>query len=230
MTGFFIFDLDGTLVDSRRDLATGVNRMRGCFGLAPLSLETVTSFVGNGTRALIRRATSDAPGVDLDEACELNSRFYARHCTDETRPYPGVLTMLEELKRAGAVLAVLTNKPGDRAREICRRTGMEGLLAAVRGDGDTASLKPDPRGLLDLLDFLRATVPAGGTAGASCCMIGDNYTDLQAARLAGVGSVFCGYGFGNSAGEPYDAGVADTGELQSHLLSLLVQPPGLRGG
>ncbi|MDP2990252.1 MAG: HAD hydrolase-like protein, partial [Kiritimatiellota bacterium] len=140
-----IFDLDGTLIDSRRDLATGINLMRRHYGLGPLRVETVTSFVGEGIRNLVERSLQDAPSrlresatpgqaaVDLDEAVRVNKEFYRQHIHDETTLYPGVREGLECLAAAGHALALLSNKPGAASREIMRHFEIETLFASIIG-------------------------------------------------------------------------------------------------
>ncbi len=185
-----IFDLDGTLIDSQRDLATGINLMRRHYGLSPLKLDTVTGYVGDGVRNLVARALKDAPfAVDIEEAVALNKQFYRRHLHDETVLYPGVREGLAALARAGHGLAVLTNKPEQACRELLAHFRLRRRFGAVVGGDSGLPLKPDPRAVHAILERL------GGAPG-SAWMIGDNHTDIAAARRAGVHSIFASYGFG----------------------------------
>jgi phosphoglycolate phosphatase len=188
-----MFDLDGTLIDSRADLATAVNLTRADYGLAPLATDTVAGFVGDGIHKLVERAFHDHP-VDLREAVRRCARHYHEHMFDHTRLYPGVADGLARLRAAGCRLAVITNKPAAACRAILRHLEIEPLFAVVVGGGDTEHLKPHPEPLLKILDQLRAPPTAAW-------MIGDHHTDLRAARAAGVRSVFLEYGFGHAGGE-----------------------------
>src|SRR5438874_11697254 len=107
-----IFDLDGTLIDSRLDLAHAVNAARAHLGLGPIDHEAVYSYVGNGAPALIRRALGgEAPQEDVQRALQFFLEYYAEHKLDHTVLYPGVREALDRLLDSGTSLAVLTNKP-----------------------------------------------------------------------------------------------------------------------
>jgi phosphoglycolate phosphatase len=189
-----IFDLDGTLVDSRADLAAAVNHMRGGFGLAPLPPDTVEGYIGDGVAKLVERSLQGAP-IDFGEALRAVREYYLAHLAVHTRLYDGVG---EGLRRLAAVhaLAVLTNKPGDAARALLRHFDLSGLFRAVVGGGDAGALKPDPAGVY------RCMASAGADA-AHTWMVGDHHVDLAAAKNAGIRSAFVRYGFGEARdGEP----------------------------
>jgi len=112
-----IFDLDGTLAETRQDLTTGINQMRAHYSLPALDVETVTGYIGDGVRKLVERSVQGTE-IDVDEALALNKQFYAEHMFDETQLYPGVEEGLAKL--AGYELAVLSNKPGDPTRAILK--------------------------------------------------------------------------------------------------------------
>src|SRR5512140_3416102 len=113
-----IFDLDGTLIDSRLDLAQSVNATRVHMGLAPLDNHLVVSYVGNGAPLLIRRALPEAGEADLARALEFFLHHYSGHALDHTRFYPGVQAALDRFAAAGKHLAVLTNKPTATSQAI----------------------------------------------------------------------------------------------------------------
>jgi phosphoglycolate phosphatase len=184
-----LFDLDGTLIDSRADLAAAVNRMRALHGLPPLDLETVTSYVGDGILMLVRRALQ---GTDVDPVLAVDEveTAYAGLLTDHTLPYPGVDDGLRALKAAGHRLALITNKPGRHARVLCDYFGWTDLFEAILGGGDTEELKPSP---LPLQLVMNQT----GFLPGDTWMIGDHHTDLEAAQRAGVRSVFLENGIGH---------------------------------
>jgi phosphoglycolate phosphatase len=184
-----IFDLDGTLADSRADLATGINRMRAHYGLSPLSLETVTGFIGDGIRKLVERSLQGT-NVDFEEALALDKKFYAEHMLDETALYGGVEEGLRKLAAAGHVLAVLSNKPGDPSRILLNHLGIGSLFFRILGGGDVPNLKPSPDGIFALMN-------ESGMEGSTVWMIGDHHTDLEVAHNAGVKSGFVTYGIGH---------------------------------
>lgn len=187
-----IFDLDGTLIDSRADLAAGINHMRMHYGLDPLPMEVIGGYVGDGVRKLVERSLQDAD-VDLNEALEINTQYYRANLTVHTTLYPGVAEGLQCLKNAGHQLAVLTNKPGDPSREILKHFTLDHLFVAIIGGGDIAQLKPEPEGIFRCAE--RAGVPL-----ERVWMVGDHYTDICVARNAGVKSAFVHYGFGEERG------------------------------
>jgi len=187
-----IFDLDGTLIDSRADLTAAINRMRADFGLEPLGLDTVGGFVGNGARKLVERSIAGT-GLDAEKALEVYLDHYAEHMTDLTIPYPGVAEGLTTLSEAGFRMAVLSNKPGDASRAILSSFGFANHMEPILGGGDLPALKPAPDGVF-------ACMEAAGSNADSTWMIGDHHTDLAVAENAGVKSGFAAYGFGEARG------------------------------
>ena len=192
----FLFDLDGTLIDSRADLAAATNAMRAHHGLAPLSVAKVATYVGDGIRVLALRALEGAP-VDPDLAAEQIAAAYAEHLIDDTTAYPGVDAGLRALRAAGHDLGLVTNKPAPHARRLCDHFGWTPLFAVILGGGDSPELKPSP---LPLQLAMQRT----GHAPDNTWMVGDHHTVLAAARRAGVRSVFLASGFGNPGPEQAD--------------------------
>lgn len=185
-----IFDLDGTLADTRADLADAINAMRARYGISPLDLDTVTSYVGSGVRSLVESSIQDAEGIELDEALGVYEAMYLERMLCRTALYPGVEQGLQRLHAAGFRMAVLSNKPGDPSRAIIRHLGIEPLFFRVLGGGDLPNLKPAPDGILRLMAEVNAVAQ-------QTWMIGDHHTDLEAARNAGVRSGFVAYGIGH---------------------------------
>jgi phosphoglycolate phosphatase len=188
MAVLLVFDLDGTLVDSARDLAAATNAalQRAAPGVAPIPLETVTSFVGEGARVLIERSLRHAGlELSLDEVLPAFLESYGRMLLDTTRLYPGIEPALEALR--GRPLAVLTNKPGPFSRAILEGLGVAGRFARIWGAGDVEQRKPDPAGLLRLIAEL-------GARPRDCWMIGDSATDVRTARAAGVRAAGAAWG------------------------------------
>jgi len=219
-----IFDLDGTLIDSRQDLATGINLMRRHYGLGPLPVETVAGFVGEGVRNLVSRSLQDAPSnlrestmpgqaaVDLDEAVRVNKEFYRQHIHDETTLYPGVREGLERLAAAGHALALLTNKPAAATHDILRHFNMDALFASVIGGDSGVPLKPNP-------EAVHAILRAVGGERADTWMVGDNHTDIAAAHRAGIHSIFVTYGMGTLGPEKPEITAAGFDEVAALFLN-----------
>ena len=196
MAKLIAFDLDGTLIDSRLDLAGAVNYMRCSMGLEPLETERVVHFVGNGAAALVRRAIADAE-IDFDEALHRMRTFYFDHITDTTVLYPGVAAGLKQLHEAGNTLAVVTNKPGKETEKILSQLGVREFFADVIGGDSDFPLKPEPDALLYLKQKYNVS-------DSQCWMIGDHYTDLESGRRAGFRRIFLTCGFGNTGEETPD--------------------------
>ena len=183
-----IFDLDGTLAETRHDLTTGINLMRAQYQLAPLDVETVTGYIGDGVRKLVERSLQGA-SVDVDEALALNKAFYAEHMLEKTALYPDVKEGLRAL--SFHAMSVLSNKPGDPTRAILKHLGVSNLFFRMLGGGDLPNLKPAP-------DGIQALMEESGIGPEDTWMIGDHHTDLEAAHNAGVKSGFVTYGLGHA--------------------------------
>ena len=185
-----VFDLDGTLIDSRRDLADAANALITERGGTPLPVDGIAGMVGEGAALLVRRALRAAriERDDLDTALARFLALYHERMLVHTRLYDGTREMLESL-RAHAVLAVLTNKPQGPTDAILEGLGIAPFFTHVVG-GDTAhGRKPDPAGLLYLMS-------AAGATPRQTVMIGDSAIDLRTARAAGVRCCLVRYGFG----------------------------------
>ena len=211
MKKLLIFDLDGTLLDTRKDLARAVNKMREHYNLEHLSLETIVSYVGNGITKLAERALSDCMSdknkPQSAEAAAVISKYYADKLCVDTRPYPGVVEGLKELcKRNDAKLVVITNKPEVPARELCERTGISDYFDHIFGGDSFNNMKPHPEPLLGALKITDCNIDGSW-------MIGDNYTDLEAGRRAELSCCFCEYGFGNPKQETGYKTIASFSEL-----------------
>ena len=185
-----VFDLDGTLVDSRRDLAAAVNRTREDYGLDPLPVDRVVALVGYGAEHLIRRATDDLGAERVPEALRRFFRHYRDHLLDTTRPYPGVEEMLETLGSRHP-LAVLTNKPESFSREILAGLELGRCFDHLLGGDSLSTRKPDPEGLLELARRL-------GVEPARVVLVGDSRVDADTAHTAGVPFAFVTWGFADA--------------------------------
>jgi phosphoglycolate phosphatase len=177
-----IFDLDGTLVDSRLDLCLAVNHALREVGLAERTLEEVSGFVGEGAARLVERAV--APRLDLrDQALTAWREHYQEHLLDHTVLFPGMAEVLAEARFA---LAVHTNKPGQMARKILRGLGVGDLFVEVVG-GDEAPRKPDPEGTRGILE-------RRGLAPSDALLVGDSLIDLETARAVPLRFLAVGWG------------------------------------
>ena len=184
-----VFDLDGTLVDSKEDLANAVNVAIESFELPPLPHPVIHSYVGDGASALMRRALPTEKADVLPEVLDRFLAYYRRHLLDTTRAYPGVIESLR--KWAGIYrMAVLTNKGVTMSREILSGLSLDGYFFEVIGGDSFRTKKPDPEGLIHILREV-------GVEAADAIMIGDSANDVQAGR--GAGTVTCGVTFGLGA-------------------------------
>lgn len=186
-----LFDLDGTLVDTRRDLAAGVNLLLRDLGLPPLPIETVMRFVGGGARLLIRRTLDHVDPEGLvardDPVLPRFLEHYWRVILDTTVPFPGVVEGLERLRAAGVPMAVVSNKPEEPTLHIVRALGLERFFGLVLGGDSLPTKKPDPAGVL--LAAERLGVPA-----LRCLMVGDSEPDVGAGHNAGMQVAWCSWG------------------------------------
>jgi phosphoglycolate phosphatase len=186
----FVFDLDGTLVDSRRDIADAANALLVSCGAAPIPEERIGGMVGEGAAMLVARAFK-ASGVERPaDALSRYLTFYDERLLNHTRPYEGIAALLEALA-ARAALAVLTNKPLASTRRILDGLDLARHFpsdAVLGGDGPFAR-KPDPAALLHLV------ADAGATA-ETTVMVGDSAIDWRTARAAGTRVCLARYGFG----------------------------------
>jgi len=183
-----IFDLDGTLIDSRQDLTNAINAMRAEYALPPLTLAGVTSFVGNGAHNLVRRALAGTP-VPVDEALPRFKQHYAQRLTECTCCYPGVTPTLARLTAAGYPCAVLTNKPEAATRAILTALDLAAFFSPIVGGDSTPYLKPEPHAFLLIAQQWR--LPP-----RDVLVVGDNDTDVDGAHNAGMPCAFARFGFG----------------------------------
>jgi len=184
-----IFDLDGTLIDSQQDLANSVNAARAQMGFDPLPLPLIQSYVGNGAPVLIRRAMGpDASDAMVAEALDRFLTHYRAHMLDHTTLYPGVRETLDRLRDAGLAMAILTNKPIGNTIGIVEGLGLSGHFFRLYGGNSFEQKKPDPVGIVKLMEE-RSAAPS------RTVMIGDSAVDIRTARNAGVTACGVTYGF-----------------------------------
>ncbi|HEY3346200.1 MAG TPA: HAD-IA family hydrolase [Nitrospirota bacterium] len=198
MSKLFIFDLDGTLIDSRKDIALGVNLTLAELGFPAREPDAVYGFIGGGVHNLLRMSLPPGQESLVDSAVEVFWDRYREHLLDSTRAYAGVAGMLDELATRG-MLAVATNKPVVHARLALEGLGLSSRFVSIQGWRLGLEVKPDPA-------ILRLAMEAAGAAPGDCVMVGDGMSDILAARAAGLKSCGVGYGYGTKeklmAGSP----------------------------
>ncbi len=187
-----VFDLDGTLIDSRRDLANSVNATLKHLGRAEQPEETIATYIGNGAGMLVRRALADPEDEGLVAAAlEYFLDYYKEHKLDHTRVYPGVMESLEALSRGAEgserQMAVLTNKPVGPSQAICEALGMSRYFFRNYGGNSFSTKKPDAQGL-------EALMREAGVDPFETVMIGDSDVDILTAKSAGAWAVGCRFG------------------------------------
>jgi phosphoglycolate phosphatase len=182
-----VFDFDGTLADTWRDLATALNRALADAGLPTVHGPDVKFWVGHGVRPLLARAVPSADAEHLDALFERFAAHYARGCLETTRLYDGVAECLAAC--ADATLAVASNKPAEFLLPMVEGLGIAAHFAAVLGGDSLAARKPDPAVLREV-----ATRTGAGAAPDAIWMIGDSAVDVATGRAAGARTIGCAWG------------------------------------
>ncbi len=209
-----IFDLDGTLIDSRLDLVHSVNAALRHIGRAALPDGVIASYVGDGAPILIQRALG---GEAVDDALvrqglQFFLSYYREHKLDHTTVYGGVKEALVAIQNSGnggpRTMAVLTNKPVIASRAIVEALGMGRFFTQIYGGNSFASKKPDPEGA-------RKLVEESGVLAVEAAIVGDSHVDVETGQNAGLWTVGVSYGFAPHTleGNPPDVLVDTPGEL-----------------
>jgi len=186
----YIFDLDGTLLDTLGDLAASVNYAMRTHGMPEHSVDEVCRFVGNGVRRLMERAVpGGAAHPEFEAAFAAFRRHYMEHSLDTTRPYEGIPEMLQELKRRGRHTAVVSNKFDAATKELCRHFFPDTIDVAV-GEHEAEGIrkKPAPDTVLQALSQL-------GVGQEGAVYVGDSDVDIQTARNSGLPCISVLWGF-----------------------------------
>jgi phosphoglycolate phosphatase len=186
-----VFDLDGTLINSRADLAASTNAMLVSLGAAPLPEAQMTSFVGDGARTLVTRALVAAglPSHDVDSALATFLDIYNSRLMEETRPYEGVDALIDRAIGDGLALGVITNKPQAPTDRLLHAFGLAPHFRWVIGGDTEFGRKPDPAALIWMMN--EASVSPDRTL-----YVGDSHVDAETARRAGTHFCLADYGFG----------------------------------
>ena len=197
-----VFDLDGTLIDSRVDLCNSVNAMLTHLSKPTLPEAVIATYIGDGVSMLVRRALGDPEGDTHDEeyvtsALTFFLDYYRIHKLDYTYVYPGVIESLETIRAAqpNLPMAVLTNKPVNPSRAICEHFNLHRFFFQNYGGNSFHTKKPDPHGLLTLIDEANHLYPDDPLiTPATTVMIGDSAVDVLTARNCGAQSIGCTFG------------------------------------
>ena len=206
------FDVDGTLFDTRADLAATVNHTRRDLGLAELPLETVVANVGQGARYLVTKSIPESE-KPFEELWEIFRGHYAEHCCESLTIYPGVRSTLEELRNRGYLLGINTNKPNFAVKMIFEKFGLARYFGnAVVAGGDGIPLKPDAQSLREC-----AARMGGHRLSSHDWMVGDAWNDMQCAVNAGVKGAYCTFGFGQLKDTRCNVKINRFDELLRHL-------------
>jgi phosphoglycolate phosphatase len=189
-TRLAVFDLDGTLIDSRRDLADSANEMLAGYGAPPLDDDRIAGMVGCGAPTLVKRVMM-AAGVDapVEDALERFLAAYDARLTHHTRPYDGIPRLLDELQSRSVAMALLTNKPLEQSVRILEAFGLSKYFQWVVGGDGPWPRKPEP-------DGIRFLMRQAAAAPSETVLVGDSTIDLQTSRNAGVRICLARYGFG----------------------------------
>jgi phosphoglycolate phosphatase len=206
-----IFDLDGTLIDSKRDLIRSVNAMLRELRRGELAEETISGYIGHGAPQLVARAMGNgSTDEERQRALQFFLSYYEEHKMDSTCAYPGVAETLEQLARMP--MAVLTNKPVRISVRILDELGLSQYFRAIYGGNSFETKKPDPLGARTILREL-------GAAPGEALLVGDSEVDVQTARNAGTLAAAVNYGFGvhDRGAYPADIYLDCIGDLILHV-------------
>lgn len=187
MMRLIIYDLDGTLADTKRDITDGANHMRRAFGKPPLSEEIVGRFVGQGVYALVGNCLETEDSRQIEKGIKIYREYYGRHMLDHTRLYPGALEALNYFRERKQ--AVMTNKPNPFSREILVALGVGDFFCEIVAGDSQFPKKPDPEALFFLMERERS-------APNETLFIGDSAIDIETGRRAGIQVAVVSHGFG----------------------------------
>ena len=187
-----LFDLDGTVLSTLEDLKIATNAALAMHNFPTHTLEDVCRFVGNGIRKLIERAVPANTSLEkIEEVLSDFKTYYGAHCTENTRPYDGVLDMLRALKDAGILLALVSNKADFAVQDLAKQY-FDGLFDAVTGERAGIPCKPAP-------DMVQNTLRELGVTAEESAFVGDSDVDVLTAKNSGLTGVFVTWGFRDAA-------------------------------
>lgn len=183
-----VFDMDGTILNTLQDLADSINFALKENGFPERTIEEVRLFVGNGLTKLVERAVpKNASDEEKEKVLESFNRFYPEHCYVHTKPYDGILELLQKLKSNGMKIAVNSNKPDYGVKELCKKY-FDGVFDAEVGIKDGMKTKPSPDAVNKILVLLKCEKQ-------DAVYIGDSDVDIMTAKNAGIKSISVDWGF-----------------------------------
>ena len=187
-----IFDLDGTLLDTLQDLANAVNYALRTQGMPERTIEEVRQFVGNGVRLLMIRAIPDGESNPLfEETFALFKSYYGEHCNDNTKPYDGIMEMLETLQEHGYAVAIVSNKIDFAVKEL-NEMYFQGIVPVAIGEKEGIRRKPAP-------DTVEEALRELGRTKEEAVYVGDSDVDIETAKNAGMPCISVLWGFRDRA-------------------------------
>ena len=186
-----LFDLDGTLVDSLQDLTDAVNHMLAGFGRQILCQSEVRQLVGKGARNLVQRALATNSSVDIESGLAAFTEFNESHIADKSRLYPGALELLQQLTADGIRLAVISNKNESLSRLILKTLKVDKYFDIIAGGDTFPEMKPSPLPLERVIEEFSCSP-------TKVVMVGDSINDIKAGNQAGIITIGCRWGYGNS--------------------------------
>lgn len=209
-----LFDMDGTLLDTLEDLRDSTNHVLAQMGFAQRSLEEMRAFVGNGAEMQLRRALGGhADDKTVKRALSIYKPYYEAHCRNKTKPYAGVLTLLEKLKERGVKMAVVSNKP-DAAVKKLNEEYFGGRMDFAVGPVEGRRCKPWP-------DMVETAMKVLGAEKNSTVYVGDSEVDVQTGKNAGLDVIAVSWGF-REREQLVEAGADRIAETAEELAALLL--------
>jgi len=183
-----IFDLDGTLLNTLQDLVDSVNFSLYAHNFPKRTLSEIRMFLGNGYKYLISHAVPEnTPESKIAEVSDTFKSYYQEHCLDTTKPYAGIREMLQELKKKGIKMAIVSNKGNDAVQELTQRF-FEELIPIAVGESAKVRRKPSP-------DTVWAAMQQLGSEKSESVYVGDSEVDFETAKNAGIPCISCSWGF-----------------------------------
>ena len=188
MKKLVVFDMDGTILNTLDDLKDTLNYALGQYHFPARTLEETRAFVGNGIHKLIERAVPEGTDAQtVEKVFNTFLEYYQIHCMDQTRPYPGIVSLLQSLKEAGLLTAVVSNKADAAVQELCERF-FPGLFDFAVGEHDGVQKKPAP-------DMVQLALRTLGTQASDAVYVGDSDVDLATAKNSGLDGIIVTWGF-----------------------------------
>ena len=208
-----IFDMDGTILDTLEDLRSSVNHALRTYGLPERSSKEIRSFLGNGMVKLIHRAVPEGTDEDKEAAVlAAHKAYYPLHCAEQTRPYPGICSLLKELSEHGIKTAVVSNKSDENVKKLVKEY-FDGLFTVAVGARDNVPRKPSP-------ELVQIALAGLGVEKEDAVYIGDSDVDVETAKRSGLRMITVLWGF-RDKDQLVEAGAdvfaEDIEELRTHI-------------